>query len=786
MPKAEYRIEDSHYLCPEEAKKKMNAAQKLNLPAYLYGVAGTGKTAFIRYFLGEKGYDYYSAPEMDPDQIPIPPTGERRTIVLDDLYAVTDPRLQADYAQKIRQLLRQRFVWLILVSRSRMPRWLLPIQMQNEFCVIPEESFLLTRDQQALYLETSGVSLSEEEAERVWRQSRGHAFSLFMLALEGGNIPRAEKRGMDFLETCVFDLWDRDIQDFFMETSIVKAFTAELAAMITGNSHVRDVIYRAEETGNFFVQSGEEGLWECRWEMRESFRLRLERRRTPEQIRILYHNAGLYYELYEQIPDALEMYKSCREVESISRLLIANARKNPASGHYFEMRKYYLELPEELIEKSPELMAGMSMLQSMLMNDEESERWYHLLEEYGKTATGSAARDVKSRLLYLDIGLPHRGSIHMVKLIRQASALLMTRSITLPEFSVTSNLPSLMNGGKDFCDWSRYDRELAAGIGRLVELVLGKYGKGLVSIALSESLFEKGGDSYEILSLAEKGRMQADAGGKPELIFVAAGILSWLAVFDGRPMEAWETMETFEARAREEAPKLLLNIETLKTRYLLYEGAPFKVAEWMEGAPDENSEFCTMERFRYLTKARIYIQHRKYQAAYGLLRQLLYYAEKQKRTWIRMEAELLLAIVEFRTQEGNWKETLQTCVSEAEEYRFVRLLSREGAAVYKLLKEESLIWKDGDFKARVLKECRKMANRYPDYLNLRASEDTQISERGLSILRLQAKGYSEKQIAESLGISISTVKYHNQENYRKLGVKNRSSAIDEARKKKLI
>ncbi len=192
----------------------MNAAQKLNLPAYLYGVAGTGKTAFVRFFLGEKEYDYYSAPEIDPDQIPVPPAGERRTIVLDDLYAVTDPRLQADYAQKIRQLVRQRFVWLILVSRSRMPRWLLPIQMQNEFCVIPEESFLLTREQQALYLETSGVFLGEEEAERVWRQSRGHAFSLFMLALEGGDIPRAEKRGMDFLETCVFDLWDREIQDF--------------------------------------------------------------------------------------------------------------------------------------------------------------------------------------------------------------------------------------------------------------------------------------------------------------------------------------------------------------------------------------------------------------------------------------------------------------------------------------------------------------------------------------------------------------------------------------------
>ena len=70
-------------------------------------------------------------------------------------------------------------------------------------------------------------------------------------------------------------------------------------------------------------------------------------------------------------------------------------------------KRYYLMLPEELICTSPVLMAGMSMLQSILMNQEESERWYHLLEEYAAKSEGSAKREARSRLLYLDIGLPH-------------------------------------------------------------------------------------------------------------------------------------------------------------------------------------------------------------------------------------------------------------------------------------------------------------------------------------------------------------------------------------------
>lgn len=97
------------------------------------------------------------------------------------------------------------------------------------------------------------------------------------------------------------------------------------------------------------------------------------------------------------------MYKIYDDTESISRLLVANARKNAASGNYYELRKYYLELPEEIIRENPVLMMGMSLLQSILMNVEESERWYHELEEYQKRAEGSEAREARGRLITLDI-----------------------------------------------------------------------------------------------------------------------------------------------------------------------------------------------------------------------------------------------------------------------------------------------------------------------------------------------------------------------------------------------
>lgn len=69
----------------------------------------------------------------------------------------------------------------------------------------------------------------------------------------------------------------------------------------------------------------------------------------------------------------------------------------------------------------------------------------------------------------------------------------------------------MMNGGKDFCEWSRRDKELAGSIGKVVEFVLGKYGKGLVPLALAESFQEKGQDDYEVMALIQKGRMRRTA-----------------------------------------------------------------------------------------------------------------------------------------------------------------------------------------------------------------------------------------------------------------------------------
>ena len=149
------------------------------------------------------------------------------------------------------------------------------------------------------------------------------------------------------------------------------------------------------------------------------------------------------------------------------------------------------------------------------------------------------------------------------------------------------------------------------------------------------------------------------------------------------------------------------------------------------------------------------------------------------------ECELLLAILQYRTGNDSWKATLQTLYEAAEDYHFVRILTKEAGAALELFEQAKLTIKKKSFYDQVMKEMKSMAKYYPDYLKENSYGET-FSENALQILMLQEQGLSNEQIAGKLEISVSTVKYHCRENYQKLGVKSRVAAVTEAQKRKLI
>ena len=760
---------DQNYIAPASALKKLKKARNLSQTVYLYGATGYGKTELVRQYLSGRRYTYLSCEELpwEDGALPSEEPGRqnRRIVVIDNLHRLKSEELR----QEILALEEREDIWLILVSRSPLPAWLMPRHIKSVFVVVSEDDLRMGRDEITAYLDARGVVYTEEDIQYLQNTAEGNAYVLHHVALrmKEGQSPGPELR-----------------------TEIREAFASYLenvvlvAEMISGNLHVTALLEQAAEAGNFIFQ--EDGTYRLRPVLIDALRNRTLKVYGTERVKDLKYNAALYYEMHDEVVPALRLFEECGKTERIKNLLIRNARMNPGNGHYYELRRYYFNMDEREIEDSPVLMAGMSMLHSMLMDDEKSEYWYEKLKAFATNAKGGVRREALSRLAYLDIGLPHRGSRDVLEIIKNIPALLFDKGNRLPEFSVTSNLPSTMNGGKDFCHWSPDDTKLAKTVGPLVERVLGSYGKGLVKAALGESYYEKGEDNYEVMSLLTRAQVEAGQGGTMEIAFAAVGVRVRLALLQGDSPAARELLASFEQSVRENrAVQLLPNIQALRCRLALYEGDMDIVERWMKTAPDEDREFCVLERYRYLTKVRCYLANGEYTKAQALLEKLRYYAEQTGRPYVRMETGLLSAITKERVG-GPWQEELATVLKEAERYRFLRLITEEGAAVWPLFQREKKALQEAgtlnkDWLRRLLAEAEEVARRYPLYLKKRAAVAADFKGVALTILRLQADGLSVNRIAQRLDLKPDNVKYHIKENYRKLNVDNKTDALLAAR-----
>ena len=786
---------DGFYVFPERAKAKLRKAYTEKQPVYIYGMVGYGKTALVEQFLEKKKYIYFDA--ATSPLACLETLHAQSILVVDNLQFLEDMFVK----ERLLELIRQPDLWLIFISRSKCPGWLLSAYLKyRNFCTITETDLALSEDEIRKYLKERRIGeCGPDDIRFIESYCRGHGLAIRLLCdqalIEGRSgegqdvfdadlFERSRLVFWDYVDREVYQKWDEELIDFIMKVSIVQEFTLELATEISGSARARYYLEEAMSIGNFVT------IEKDTYRLEESVVQSMERRRylkmTQEQIYELYYNAGLYYRMHGQVMQALEMFQKCRHVGQISEILIENAKYNPSITYIYELRKYYLEMDETAVKGRVELIAGLCMIQSLRLDVEKSEYWYSVLQEKERMAEGKTKRLAKSYLAYLDIALPHRGSSNIADLIKKSAALLMNREISLPEFSITSNAPTMMNGGKDFCEWSRRDKELANTLGKIILLVLGKAGEGLVELALAESSFEKGLDDYEVMRLIAKGQMKADAAGRLEQSYVGAGLMARLHLYNGHPEDARELLVSFRERAAaEEKQKIVWNIENMLCQFAMYTEQKTEVDAWLLQAPDENQEFYCMERYRYLTKVHIYLAMKRYDAANALLQKLLYYARIYGRTYIQMECELLDVLLQ-KELGLPWEDHFQKLLSWAESYGFTRVISQEAGMVYRLLKVKNWAFRDNSYKKRLFAETEKMAKQYPGYMSFQGKLEEPIEDKALQILKLQALGCSNEVIAEELHISVSTVKYHCRENYRKLGVNGKAAAIAEARKRRLI
>lgn len=752
---------------------------------------GFGKTAVARTLFAGR---YVQTLSADDPAFRLPAAGGKwRTLVVDDLQYLTGEEEQQALCSLIRKDPERHFVFL---SRSEVPGWLIPFQTTGILTVLRAQDLALDRESAGRLLAEYGVSVSDPVLTAILQETKGYPLALDILAdLMGQGEPYNEdtadlvrRKIFLYFEELVFRRFSLPVRRMLLDLSPFETFDIELARIISGNSRAGEVLGRLQRDTTMFLQRRLDRY--TFWPIFQTFLLwKMDQEYSHEQKRDLYSRGGLYYELREDFGNALACYSKIGAYEKISNLLVKNAQVHPGMGHYDEMEPYYRALPESEILASPALMQGMSMLCALCMDYEGSERWYQALENFaqGRNRFDSDVREARSRLAWLDIALPQRSVEKAVDLFPAVFRRITDKEISMMPFSVTSTLPSLMNGGKDFSLWSRKDDLLYKTLRLPVEKVLGRDGVGLADCAIAESKFEKGEDIRDrVMSLLQRmDKIRRE--GSPDMEFAIVGLLARMQVDLGRALDARRSVEELRQRFVEEGESRFLgNIDALLCRIDLLLGDDAQVDCWYrEKAPKNPQHLRVMKRYQYFTQAMVELAQGDPRQALITLAPLESYCQACARYLDGIELSILSAIALHRLGDSRWHKMLCTALDTAFSFRFLRPVSRYGAAILSLL--ETCGWKkDAAFLRKLVSAAREQASLYPDYLMPWQEMTAPLSAAELQVLRLICANKSNAEIGEILDIKLSTVKTHVSSILRKLGIKRRSEAKETAERLHLI
>jgi LuxR family maltose regulon positive regulatory protein len=207
-------------------------------------------------------------------------------------------------------------------------------------------------------------------------------------------------------------------------------------------------------------------------------------------------------------------------------------------------------------------------------------------------------------------------------------------------------------------------------------------------------------------------------------------------------------------------------------KYELAVGWAYKYAELGE------TEY--LREFEDLTLARTLLIQRKPGKALELLDRMRQSAEPAGRMGTVIEISIVqamayLAMAKMDEAMVSIKKALQLAVPEG----YVRVFVNEGTSIIRLLSQAANTGIAPHYTLQLIESINAEVGEKP--LNQAVSLIEPLSSRELEILELLAAGLTNLEITQKLFISLPTVKSHAQNIYGKLGVHNRSAAVNRAR-----
>lgn len=791
MPKDTKDIGDTSVIIPPKLKDKFVLAYKRNPVILFHAPCGMGKTIVVKKLLLSHNPLYLSAMQEDFSLQAIP--ANCKVLIIDDLHVIENRQDKDLLCEMIRTRKQMHF---ILLSRGSIPGWLMSFQLAGIMESFEMSDLILDKTCIKTIAKSYEISITNAEIDRILIDTMGYPVSVAItmkLLLKNNQyttdvVDKMHQQTFFYFDELVYRRFTPPLRKLLLQVAPFESFNVEMATLLSGDNCAGALVAEIQQNTSM-LETGSLETLTFRTPFRNFLLWKLSQELDTEDQKSLFSRAGLYYELHNQIKPALDCYTHIEEHRKISELLEKNAELHVGVGQYLELEKYYFSMPEKEVLRSPILMAGMSMLCSLFMDFDRSEYWYRALQNFAGNCkkTDPSYKDTQGRLVYLDIALPQRGSAGVLDIITNVFKIMQDRHLKVPSFSVTSTLPSLLNGGKDFSEWTKRDTLLYATARVPVESILGQDGVGLADCAICESFFEKD-NNYQPKLLKLLSRLsEIQRYGSPDIEFAAVGLLCRVQVSQGQAQEASETLENLRRRFIELGEtRFLPNMDALLCRISLFQGNTIAIDHWLkERAPKDDLRIWVLYRYQYFTKALVLIANGEYDHALRILAPFLPYTLKCARIIDKVHIHLMNAICHFRMDNLSWQTELKQALDISCKYKFIRFLAEYGAAILPLL--TSCSWQDDtNYLEKLVVATRIQAVNYPLFLKQKLKIVKPLTATEQQVLKLLVHNMSNQEICDILGIKLATAKTHVSHILQKLEVSRRSEAKEAAERLDLI
>jgi LuxR family transcriptional regulator, maltose regulon positive regulatory protein len=255
------------------------------------------------------------------------------TLVIDDLHELTSPEALAQLSRLLTSL--PSHVHAILTTRHDVRLGLHQLRLAGELAEIRAADLRFSGRETRELLDASGIALSEAGAALLHQRTEGWAAGLRLAVISLAGHPDPERFVAEFsgsdrtvAEYLLAEMLERQppgVQDLLLRTSVLDRVNGELADLLTGRPGSERILLELEDA-NAFVESLDAGRIWFRYHRLLADFLRLELRRTlPADVPVLHRRAAEWFIRQGQLVDAVRHTQAAGDWAGAARLLAGHA-----------------------------------------------------------------------------------------------------------------------------------------------------------------------------------------------------------------------------------------------------------------------------------------------------------------------------------------------------------------------------------------------------------------------------------------------------------------------------